>query len=121
MEKIDKFIKNPKRALISMSIPVIVAGIVETLYNIVDAIYVGRLGAGALAAITFAWPFFFVLVALSLGLNSGMSSIIARLIGQKMKKQAENAAMHSQRVSQDRNAQHCSNYDESKLHAIILN
>jgi putative MATE family efflux protein len=92
--KLNEFLKNPKKSLIIVSIPVIVASIVETLYTIVDGIFVGRISAEALAALTFAWPFFFILVALSLGINAGMSSKIARFIGQKNKKQAENAAMH---------------------------
>jgi putative MATE family efflux protein len=97
--KLKQFIKSPKRALITLSIPVIAAAVVETLYNIVDAIFVGRLGAGALAAITFAWPFFFILVAVSLGINAGMSSRIARFLGEKNKKQAENTALHGLFIS----------------------
>jgi putative MATE family efflux protein len=92
--RLSEFIKSPKRSLIILSIPVIIAALVETLYTLVDAIFVGRLGPEALAAITFAWPFFFLLVALSLGLNAGMSSRIARFLGEKNKKQAENTALH---------------------------
>lgn len=92
--KLHEFIKSPKKSLIVVSIPVIVASLVETLYNVVDGIFVGRLGAEPLAAITFAWPYFFILVSLSLGINAGMSSRIARYIGEKNKKQAENTAMH---------------------------
>jgi putative MATE family efflux protein len=92
--KLNEYLKNPHRSLIALSFPAIVASLVETLYNVVDAVYVGRLGADALAAITFAWPFFFVLVALSLGINSGMSSLISRFIGEKKKALAESAAMH---------------------------
>jgi len=92
--KLNQFIKSPKKALVTLSIPVIVAALVETLYTIVDAIFVGRLGAGALAAITFAWPFFFILVAISLGINAGIGSRISRFLGEKNKKQAENTAIH---------------------------
>ena len=92
--KLDEFIKSPYRALILLSIPVIASAIVETLYTITDAVFVGRLGAEALAAVTFAWPFFFILTALSLGLNAGISSRISRYLGEKNKRQAENTAVH---------------------------
>ncbi len=92
--KLDGFIKNPRRSLISVSIPVIAAAVVETLYNLVDTFFVGKLGPEALAAITFSWPFFFILVAISLGINSGISSRIARFLGEKNKSQAENTALH---------------------------
>jgi putative MATE family efflux protein len=70
------------------------AGIVETLYNIVDTVYVGRLGPEALAAITFSWPIFFFLVSVSIGLNAGISSRLSRYIGEKNHKQARNTMMH---------------------------
>lgn len=92
--KLKEFIKSPKKSLFYISLPIIAAAIVETLYNIVDTIFVGRLGAKALAAMTFSWPFFFILVAISLGINSGISSRISRFIGEKNKKQAENTALH---------------------------
>jgi putative MATE family efflux protein len=94
MQKINEFLKSPRRSLIVLSLPVIVAALVETLYTVVDGVFVGRLGPEALAAITFAWPYFFILVALSLGINAGMSSRIARFLGAKKKLQAENTAMH---------------------------
>jgi putative MATE family efflux protein len=92
--RLDEFIASPHRALILLSLPVIASAIVETLYTITDAVFVGRLGADALAAITFAWPFFFVLTALSLGLNAGIASRISRYLGERNRKQAENTMIH---------------------------
>jgi putative MATE family efflux protein len=91
---LEQYVKHPRRSLVTLSIPVIAASVVETLYTVVDGIYVGRLGSEAFAAITFAWPFFFLLVAISLGIMSGMGSVISRHIGAKKKGDAENAAVH---------------------------
>jgi putative MATE family efflux protein len=92
--RLEEFIGSPKKSLILISLPVIASSLVETLYNLTDTIFVGRLGSDALAAMTFSWPFFFVLVALSLGINAGISSVVSRAIGAKNKKQAENACIH---------------------------
>jgi putative MATE family efflux protein len=92
--KLDEFISKPKRSLITLSIPVIAASLVETLYNLTDTVFVGRLGPDALAAMTFSWPLFFVLVALSLGINSGISSVVSRALGERNKKRAQNACIH---------------------------
>ncbi|MBU4501370.1 MAG: MATE family efflux transporter, partial [Nanoarchaeota archaeon] len=74
--------------------PVVVGTAVQTLYNIIDTAYVGRIGADALAAISFSFPVFFILIAINAGLSTGMTSRIARSLGEKKKKEAENAALH---------------------------
>lgn len=92
--RLNEFIKNPRRALLILSLPVIASSIVETFYTVINAVFVGRLGADSLAAVTFAWPFFFILTALSLGLNAGIASRISRYLGERNKKGAENAVWH---------------------------
>ncbi len=92
--KVDEFIDNPKKALIRLAVPIIIAMLVQTAYNIVDTIFVGRLGAEAIAALTFSFPLFFVLISINSGIGTGVSSRISRFLGEKNKKQAENTAMH---------------------------
>ncbi|MFA6089454.1 MAG: MATE family efflux transporter [Candidatus Woesearchaeota archaeon] len=92
--RLKEFINSPYKSLFAISLPIMAAGIVETLYNIVDTVYVGRLGPEALAAITFSWPIFFFLVSVSIGLNAGISSRLSRYIGEKNHKQARNTMMH---------------------------
>ena len=92
--KVDKFIKNPKKALFYLSIPIVITLLVQTLYNIVDTIYIGRLGTDAIAALTFSFPIFFVFIALNTGIGIGMGSMISRWLGSKKKKAAENTAIH---------------------------
>ncbi|MFH1210699.1 MAG: MATE family efflux transporter [archaeon] len=92
--RVAEFIKNPKKALYILSAPVIVAMFVQTMYNIVDTAFVGRLGAGAIAALTFAFPIFFILISINAGLSIGMGSRISRLLGANQKEEAENTALH---------------------------
>ncbi|MBD3309833.1 MATE family efflux transporter [Candidatus Woesearchaeota archaeon] len=90
----DEFIKHPKRSLFRLALPLLVGMMVQTLYNIVDTAFVGRLGADAIAALTFSFPIFFILMAMNSGMGTGMGSRIARLLGEKSRRAAENAAMH---------------------------
>ena len=92
--RVDEFIANPRRALFALAAPVAVAMFVQTMYNIVDTAFVGRLGAASIAALTFAFPIFFILISLNSGLGVGINSIISRLLGAKNKEEAENAAAH---------------------------
>jgi len=67
---------------------------VQALYNIVDTAFVGRLGADAIAALTFSFPIFFFLMAMNSGVAIGMASRISRSLGANREKDAENTAMH---------------------------
>lgn len=91
---VNKFINHPKKALYLISYPVALAMLVQVLYDVIDTVFIGRLGAEELAAITFAFPLFFILFALNSGLGAGMGSKISRLLGQKNRRDAENTAMH---------------------------
>lgn len=92
--KIKKIIKNPKKAIFHLGWPILVGMLVQSLYNIVDTVYIGRLGAESIAALTFAFPLFFIFIAINSGIGSGMGSRISRYLGEKNRKAAENTAMH---------------------------
>ncbi|MDH5443440.1 MAG: MATE family efflux transporter [Hadesarchaea archaeon] len=94
-EGVKTLLGEPKKAIIKLAIPLIIAMSVQTLYNLVDAIWVSGLGADALAAIGFVFPFFFMAVALSTGLGVGVGSAISRKIGARDKEGADNVAVHS--------------------------
>ena len=93
-DKLEEFARDPRKALISLALPVAIAMFVQTMYNIVDTAFVGRLGAEAIAALSFSFPVFFILVALTQGIGTGLNSTISRYYGAGRKGDAENAAIH---------------------------
>lgn len=90
----DEFVKKPIKALFILAVPIIISMTAQTLYNVVDTAFVGRLGADAIAALSFSFPVFFILIALNAGLSVGMGSRISRFLGEKNKQGAENTAIH---------------------------
>ncbi|UCH71445.1 MAG: MATE family efflux transporter [Thermoplasmatales archaeon] len=86
---------DPKKAIIKLVGPLLVALLVQTLYYLFDAIWVSGLGADALAAIGFVFPFFIMATALSSGLSIGGVSGISRRIGANDKEGANNVAVHT--------------------------
>jgi len=98
-KRVEEFIRNPKKALWKIALPIIVIFFVQNMYNIVDTAFVGRLGADAIAALTFSFPIFFILIAVGSGLGVGTNSRIARFLGEKKIKAAENTAMHGLIIS----------------------
>jgi len=67
--------------MLRFSGPSIVSMMVASSYNIVDAIYVGRLGSEALAALTIAFPLMMISLAVGRGTGIGAASIISRCLG----------------------------------------
>ncbi|MCJ7612433.1 MAG: MATE family efflux transporter [Candidatus Aminicenantes bacterium] len=90
--RLEEFAAAPRRALVSLSLPIAVAMFVQTMYNIVDTAFVGRLGAEAIAALSFSFPVFFILVALTQGIGTGLNSTISRFLGAGRTEDAEKAA-----------------------------
>ncbi len=86
---------DPKKAILSLSLPMIVAMTVQTLYNLINRIWVSGLGTDAAAAVGFAFPLLFMGTAIATGLGVGGGSAISRKIGAKDKKGGDIAAVHT--------------------------
>ena len=94
-EGVDLITGDPKRAILKLSGPLIVAMLLTSAYNLVDAIWVSGLGGDALAAVGFVTPLFMILVGLSNGIGAGATSAISRCIGAHNKEGVNNTAMHT--------------------------
>ena len=86
---------DPKRAIIKMSVPMMIGMAAQTAYNLADAIWVSGLGADSLAAVGLFFPFIFLFMAISNGVGIGGSSAISRKIGAGDKKSADKIAMQT--------------------------
>ena len=56
-----------KRLIVSMSLPMMASMLVQALYNIVDSIFVSRIGEDALTAVSMAFPVQTLMVAVAVG------------------------------------------------------
>jgi putative MATE family efflux protein len=92
---VSLLIGDPKKAILKLSGPMIVAMLILAAYNLVNAVWVSGLGSDALAAVGFVSPIFMVVVGLSNGLGAGVSSSISRRIGARDKSGADNTTMHA--------------------------
>ena len=78
-----KLLQGPVgKTLISLAIPMAFGIMAILLFAIVDTLYIGRLGAEPLAAMGFIFPINFIVMNITRGLSVGISSTIARAIGE---------------------------------------
>ncbi|MFO8133206.1 MAG: MATE family efflux transporter [Thermoplasmatota archaeon] len=94
-EGVATLLGEPKRAILKLSTPMVIAMTAQTTYNLADGIWVAGLGSDALAAVGLFFPFIMFLIALSNGLGVGGSAAISRRIGRKDKAGADNTAVHT--------------------------
>lgn len=73
--------------LIKFSTPSIVANLVTVSYNMVDSIFIGRLGVAPLAAIAIAHPLMSIYNGLGRGTGIGAASLIGRYFGAQKKEE----------------------------------
>jgi len=105
---VQTLLGDPKKAVLKLAVPMIIAMSAHTLYNFVDTLWVSgfgaawfsstdtlEVGASAVAAVGFVLPFFMMIMALSTGIGVGCGSAISRRIGAKDKEGADNVAIHS--------------------------
>ena len=66
------------RLLISMSVPMVVAMLVQALYNVVDSMFVARLNENALTAVGMVFPFQNLMIAVGVGTGVGVNAFLSR-------------------------------------------
>src|SRR5262245_22167014 len=69
------------RALVRLSIPVVLANILQSAYQITDTFWVGRLSANAVAAVALSFPISFLMIAIGSGLPIAGAVLIAQYKG----------------------------------------
>ncbi|MCG8538674.1 MAG: MATE family efflux transporter [Clostridia bacterium] len=82
------------KLMLTMSLPAILSMMVQALYNIVDSMFVSRIGEEALTAVSLAFPIQIIIIACFLGIGTGVNSLISRKIGEKDLDSAVSAAEH---------------------------
>lgn len=92
---VSLLIGEPKKAILKLSGPMIVALMIQAAYSLVNAVWVAGLGPTALAAVGFVSPIFMVVIGISNGLGAGVSSAISRRIGAGDKAGADATAAHA--------------------------
>lgn len=92
-KKLELLGKAPiPQALLAMGVPTMIGMMINAIYNLVDAYFVGGLGTSQMGAISVAFPLGQVVVGLGLLFGNGAASYLSRLLGHGAKEQANKVA-----------------------------
>ena len=74
---------NIQKQLRTLALPAFIGYLFHTLYNVTDTYFAGLISTDALAAVTFAFPIFFFLLSISIGMSEGLTALVANKLGAK--------------------------------------
>lgn len=80
------------KLVVTMSLPIMISMLVQSLYNIVDSIFVARISEDALTATSIAYSAQILQIAVAVGTGVGVNALISRKLGAKKYEEANEAA-----------------------------
>ena len=76
--------KDPIPSLIKkIAIPASVGTFFQTMFNIVDTFFAGKISPEALSALAKTFPIYFIIIAACVGVTVGGTSLVANRLGEK--------------------------------------
>ena len=80
------------RLLANMAIPMVLAMVVQALYNVVDSLYVSRISESAVTALSLAFPVQNIQIGFATGIGVGVNSVLSKSLGENNRENANRAA-----------------------------
>lgn len=78
--------------LLSMSLPMVISMMVNSLYNIVDSIFVAKISESAMTALSLVYPVQNLVNAITIGFAIGINAVVSFYLGAQDQKSANSAA-----------------------------
>jgi len=92
----NRLLEEPiARTVWRLAVPTMIASIVQSANSFLDRIFVGRLGAEALAAVGVGGQMVFLTMALAMAVSTGTTAIVARTVGANDHTQLRDAGRQS--------------------------
>ena len=86
--------ENIPKLVRKLALPAMMGTLFQTLYNIVDTFFAGKISPEALSALSKSFPIYFIIIATSIGVTVAGTSLIGNSIGEKDKNKTINYFTH---------------------------
>lgn len=80
------------RLILTLSVPMMISMFIQSLYNVVDSMFVAQINEEALAALSLVFPIQMLMVAVGIGTGVGMNAELSKRLGEGNRKLASAAA-----------------------------
>ena len=75
-------IMSEGKLLLNMATPMMIAMLVQALYNVVDSVYVSRISESAVTALSLAFPIQNLIIGFAVGIGVGVNALLSKSLGQ---------------------------------------
>lgn len=80
------------RLLMTISLPMMLSMLIQSLYNVVDSYFVAKISENALSAVSLAFPMQSLMIAFVTGTGVGMNALLSRKLGERNQRAVNDAA-----------------------------
>lgn len=80
------------KLLVNMASPIVLAMLVQALYNVVDSLYVSCISESAVTALSLAFPIQNIQIGFATGIGVGVNSVLSKSLGEGNQESANRAA-----------------------------
>ncbi len=84
--------KNILYLVLTMSLPMVISMMVNSLYNIIDSFFVAKISEQAMTALSLVYPLQNLINAVTIGFGIGLNAVVAYFLGAQDQKRADKAA-----------------------------
>jgi len=84
MARVDVLNEQIEYSIFHLAWPLIISNSFQTIYNIVDSYFLGKLGPIQFSASTVTWPVIFTFISLAMGFSQAGIAIVSQYAGKKM-------------------------------------
>lgn len=93
LDKSDMMLSgNLSKVIVTLSIPIMLNNLIQTLYSLIDAYWVGKVGDVQFAATTLVWPVLYLIISIGAGINIAGTALISQYAGAGNDKYANKVA-----------------------------
>ncbi|MGD8600844.1 MAG: MATE family efflux transporter, partial [Gemmatimonadota bacterium] len=78
--------------LVKLAVPIVATNVFQSLYQLIDTFWVGRLGADAVAAVSLSFPILFFMISAGGGLSVAGAVLVAQTFGARNQRAVDHAA-----------------------------
>lgn len=72
---------NMSKVILTLSLPIMLNNLIQTIYNLTDTYFVSELGSTELNAVGFVWPIIFFMMSLGIGVSIAGTAMISQYTG----------------------------------------
>ena len=81
--------EKPYKLILKLAPPIMLAQLIQALYNIIDSLFVGRYSDSGLTALSIIYPLQLLMIALAVGTGVGINTVMAAKLGEGKKNEAD--------------------------------